>query len=85
MRRVFAVLALTGLLLAVTAAPALAINDANVPAENCAAADQAVGHPAVGALQETGQITGFPVSAHNPGVSTGAKGQEQSQATEHCV
>ncbi len=85
MRRVFAVLALTGLLLALTAAPALAINDARVPAENCAPDNaQAVGHPAADNLQQTGQVSP-PASANNPGVSTGTKGEEQPSAIGNCA
>jgi hypothetical protein len=84
LRKVFVALVLVGVLLAVTAAPALAINDARVPAENCAPDNaQAVGHPAAPTLKAL--FGALPVSANNPGVSTGAKGEENSQAIEHCA
>ena len=73
------------LMLGVISSPALARNDALVPAEDCAPANaEAVGHPAASALVQTGQVSP-PASRENPGVSTGARGQELSQAPENCV
>jgi hypothetical protein len=68
------------------AAPAQAIHDPVVPAGPCAAANsEAVGHPAAPHLLETGQITGFPVSAHTPGASTGTTATATSQGDENCA
>ncbi len=76
MRRIVLSLIVAGLLIALKSAPALAINDALVPAEECAPANaEAVGHPAATTgLAQTPQI-GPPASANNPGVSTGAQGK----------
>lgn len=89
-------------MLSVVAFPALAIGDGVVPAggikgeEGCAMSSSAVGTPQGGAnpgFDNTGtnsdsQRVGLngPVSATNPGVSTGAEGDEASDgnATENC-
>ena len=86
MRRIVLSLIVAGLLMALMATPALAINDALVPAENCAPANaQAVGHPAATrGLAQTPQV-GPPASADNPGVSTGALGEERSSAVGNCA
>jgi len=77
------VAALAALVLGLTAAPAFAVNDARVPAENCAPDNaEAVGHPAAG-NEQSDQVSP-PFSDNNPGQSTGAQGQANSQATDHC-
>jgi hypothetical protein len=77
------VVALAALALGLTAAPAFAVNDAFTPAENCAPDNaEAVGHPAAG--HEQAPDAGAPFSANNPGESTGARGQAESEATGHC-
>ncbi len=67
---------------ALSASPALAVNDPFAPGENCAASDEAIGHPASG--REQSDKASPPFSFSNPGKSTGAKGQERSQAPAHC-
>ncbi|MFN2615506.1 MAG: hypothetical protein ABR581_00105 [Thermoleophilaceae bacterium] len=80
MKRIAAIAATA---LGLTAAPAYAVNDAFVPAENCAPDNaQAVGHPA--AQNEQSSTAGPPFSANNPGNSTGARGQANSEAPSHC-
>ena len=72
------------LALGLTAAPAFAINDPLVPGENCAPANaQAVGHQAL-QHEQSAQVSA-PFSQNNPGQSTGAKGQANSKAVEHCA
>ena len=88
MKRILVVMSIAALMaamLTVMAVPALAINDSLVPAENCAPDNaQAVGHPALlTGLAQTDQV-GPPASANNPGVSTGALGQAQSNAVGTC-
>ena len=64
------------------AAPAQAINDGRVPADECSDNPNAVGTPGGGpnpGLANTDQV-GPPASANNPGRSTGARGEERSQA-----
>ena len=82
---VMSVAALMAAMLVIMAVPALAINDSRVPAENCAPSNaQAVGHPAASTgLAQTEQV-GPPASANNPGVSTGALGEAQSNAVGTC-
>lgn len=83
-KKVVAGALLSALMLGAISGPALAINDALVPAEDCAPANsEAVGHPAASALVQTGQVSP-PASRENPGVSTGARGQQLSQAPENC-
>jgi hypothetical protein len=70
------------------AAPAQAINDPTVPANECSADNSvAVGDPSEpfnpGINLHTPQVAPA-VSANNPGVSTGAKGQENSNAIGTC-
>jgi len=70
------------------AAPAQAINDPRVPANECSSENSvAVGDPLgpgnPGINFHTPQVAP-PVSLNNPGSSTGAKGQANSQATAHC-
>ncbi len=75
-------------LLAVPAAPAMANNDPFSPGDDCSGNPVTIGQPArFGGINAT-QIVEFlggdnPVdgaaSAANPGVSTGAKGQSQSE------
>jgi hypothetical protein len=85
MRRIVLSLIVAGLLMALMATPALAINDSRVPAENCASGTEAVGHPAATTgLAQTPQV-GPPASANNPGVSTGALGEERSSAIGNCA
>jgi hypothetical protein len=76
---------LFALVVGVGAPSALAVNDPVVPAENCAPDNaQAVGHPAIAANQTPATAANPPFSRNNPGASTGAKGQENSQALGHC-
>ena len=80
MRKVSAVLAVIGALGA--AAPAQAINDGRVPADECSNNPNAVGTP--GGEPNPGLATaepvGPPASDNNPGQSTGARGEQHSQA-----
>ena len=77
------VLLLVTLLVGLSAAPALAINDVLVPGDDCAAANsEAVGHPAF--VRERAAPVSPPFSLNNPGKSTGAKGSANSEAEEHC-
>ena len=70
------------------AAPASAINDPRVPANECSPNNSAaVGDPLhpgnPGINLHTPQVAPF-VSGNNPGVSTGALGQQNSNAIGHC-
>ena len=81
--------ALTSVLILGTAAfPALAINDSRVPADECSDNPKAVGEPGGVPLSNPGiaqaEPVGPPVSANNPGQSTGAQGQNNSQGPAHC-
>ena len=75
---------LVTLLLALLAAPALAVNDPLVPGDECSASTQAVGHPAFANQADNPQGANPPFSVNNPGKSTGAKGSANSQAMAHC-
>ena len=71
------------------AAPAYAINDPRVPANECSPDNSAaVGDPLhpgnPGINLHTPQVAPF-VSGNNPGVSTGALGQLNSNAIGHCA
>ena len=84
-----AAVALTSaLMLGTTAFPALAINDSRVPADECSDNPKAVGEPGGVPLSNPGiaqaEPVGPPVSANNPGQSTGAQGQNYSRAPAHC-
>ena len=70
------------LALALSAPPALAVNDPVAPGDDCSASDTAIGHPAAG--REQSDKASPPFSVNNPGSSTGARAQEQSQAHDHC-
>ena len=63
-------------------APAYAINDSLVPADECSGNPNAVGTP--GGAPNPGLATadpvGPPASNDNPGRSAGARGEERSQA-----
>ena len=70
------------------AVPAYAINDPRVPANECSPDNSAaVGDPLhpgnPGINLHTPQVDPF-VSGHNPGVSTGALGQQNSNAIGTC-
>ena len=81
--RVKRLVLLVTLLLALSAPPALAVNDPFTPGEECAAENsQAVGHPAFGHQRPQGANP--PFSANNPGNSTGARGEASSRAEAHC-
>ena len=76
-------LALASLLvLALSAPPALAVNDPVAPGDDCSASATAIGHPASG--REQSDKASPPFSVNNPGNSTGARGQARSQALAHC-
>ena len=73
-------------MLSVAAFPALAIGDGKVPADNCSGNVNAVGTPEGDpnpGLVQTDQV-GPPASGNNPGVSTGAEGQEMSEEGLNC-
>lgn len=71
------------LLIAMLAAPALAVNDPFTPGEECAASEsEAVGHPSL--THEQSEPASPPFSSNNPGESDGAEGN-RSQATDHCA
>lgn len=88
-------LALLGVVAAalMAAAPAQAINDPRVPANECSGSSSgstpsvAVGDPLApgnpGINFHTPQVSPF-VSGNNPGVSTGALGQARSSALGNC-
>ena len=92
-RRIWGKLMVGGLLagsvsLVAVAAPAYAINDPRVPANECSPDNSAaVGDPLnpgnPGINLHTPQVSPF-VSGNNPGVSTGALGQQNSNAIGHC-
>lgn len=71
--------AATGVL---TAAPAMAVNDPHVPADECSKSGEAAGHPAIG--DEQSDQADPPFSSNNPGESDGAQGQDSWQATDNC-
>ena len=83
LKRLVAASLMSALMLGVVSSPALAINDALVPAGHCAQSSSAVGTPQGGpnpGLATTDKV-GPPASDNNPGQgSTGAKGEENSQA-----
>ena len=93
-RRIWRKLIVGGLLagsvsLVALAAPAYAINDPRVPANECSAPNSAsVGDPLdpgnPGINFHTPQVSPF-VSGNNPGVSTGALGQLRSNAIGTCA
>ena len=69
-----------------TAGPAFANNDPTVPADECSGNPNVVGQPqshgGTNATDIGPSPVGGPASANNPsGTSTGAKGQDKSQAT----
>ena len=82
-------LALLGGVVAVSlaaAAPAQAINDPRVPGDECSNPNSvAVGDPPGGnpGIAQSDQVAP-PVSANNPGVSTGAQAVLRSQAFGTC-
>jgi hypothetical protein len=85
MRRIVLSLIVAGLMLALLAAPALAINHAQIPAEACSDSPSAGGRPAASTgLAQTPKV-GPPASDDNPGVSEGALGEERSSAEDNCA
>jgi hypothetical protein len=93
-RRIWRNLMVGGLLagsmsLVAVAGPAYAINDPRVPANECSPDNSvAVGDPLQpgnpGINLHTPQVSPF-VSGNNPGVSTGALGQLNSNSIGHCA
>ena len=74
-------LATSALLVGTVSSTALAVNDPIVPGDNCAPDNaQAVGHPASANNKTPETAANPPFSSNNPGVSTGARGSEHSQA-----
>jgi hypothetical protein len=63
--------------------PASTLGDLGIPPEDLT--QDVLAKPTAPHLLGTGQFSALPVSANNPGVSTGAKGQEQSSAIGNCV
>jgi hypothetical protein len=84
MRRILVLLLLVPLVLWL-GVPAIAVNDPAVPGDDCSASETAVGHPAFANQADNPQGANPPFSSNNPGQSTGARGQERSQAVEHCA
>jgi hypothetical protein len=84
LKKTLAAVVTSALLLGALSAPALAINDVLVPAGTCAAdTSSAVGNTPDGSNPgiATSDQVAPPVSDNNPGQgSTGAKGEENSQA-----
>jgi hypothetical protein len=85
-KKAFAIALTSALVLAAVSAPALAINDGRVPADECSGNPKSVGEPTGVPLQNPGINTADPVAPpvsgpNNPGVSTGALGQINSNAT----
>ena len=84
LKKTLAAVVTSALLLGALSAPALAINDVVVPAGTCAADNSsAVGNTPDGSNPgiATSDQVAPPVSDNNPGQgSTGAKGEENSQA-----
>ena len=80
-KRVVGALATSALLVGTVSSTALAVNDPIVPGDNCAPDNaQAVGHPASANNKTPETAANPPFSSNNPGVSTGARGSEHSQA-----
>jgi hypothetical protein len=67
-----------------SAAPALGVNHPFIPANECSSSGNAGGLPAAGNNQTPATAANPPFSLNNPGQSTGARGGENSQATQHC-
>ncbi len=86
--RLVLLVAVAAVMLAMVAAPALANNDPTVPADECSGNPNAVGQPqshgGINAVDIGPSPVSGPASKNNPGTSTGAKGQAQSQAISHC-
>jgi hypothetical protein len=85
MRRILVLLLLVPLVVLWLGVPAIAVNDPAVPGDDCSASETAVGHPAFANQADNPQGANPPFSSNNPGESTGARGQERSQAVEHCA
>jgi hypothetical protein len=84
--RRLALLGVVGVSLA-AAAPAQAINDPRVPGDECSNVHSvAVGDPPGGnpGIAQSDQVAP-PVSLNNPGVSTGAKAVDNSNAFGTCL
>jgi hypothetical protein len=79
------IVASTSAVVLFAAAPASAINDSGVPADECSGNPKVVGEPTGVPLVNPGIATAEPVdppvSKNNPGQSTGSKGQANSDAT----
>jgi hypothetical protein len=70
---------MAGMIGALLAPSAGAVNDPLVPGDNCAPANaQAVGHPAAANNQTPDSAANPLFSLNNPGVSTGAQGSEHA-------
>ena len=73
------------LILVAVSAPALAINDGRVPADECSGNSKSVGEPTGVSGQNPGINTadpvGTPVSGNNPGESDGAQGNNSNATT----
>jgi hypothetical protein len=85
MRRLLVLLLLVPAMVLSLGASASAVNDPVVPGEDCAASETPVGHPANANQADNPQGANPPFSSNNPGQSTGARGQERSQAVDHCA
>jgi hypothetical protein len=85
MRRVLLLVMLVPMVVLWLGVPAIAVNDPAVPGDDCSASETAVGHPAFAKQADNPQGANPPFSSNNPGQSTGARGQERSQAVEHCA
>jgi hypothetical protein len=86
MRKAITAAVIASALSAALALPVGAINDTRVPGDECSPNNSAaVGNPTGGnpGIAQADPV-GPPASANNPGQSTGARGQTQSEATDHC-
>jgi hypothetical protein len=83
-RKALATALVSGAMLATMVTPAMAINDSQVPADECSDNPTTVGEPGIVGLSQPQNPVGPATSANNPGESTGARGQANSAAVAHC-
>ena len=83
-RKALATALVSAAMLAMMVTPALAINDSQVPADECSDNPTAVGEPGIVGLSQPNNPVGPATSANSPGASTGAQGQTSSEAIAHC-
>ncbi len=89
-RKVLATAVTSTLILGAISAPALAINHAVIPADQCSGNPASGGAAAasnfVDKTDQTGGPVGLPVSRDNPGASTGAEGNKglENNQSDRC-